>query len=347
MKTWILQFKKQFGNSPAEIQIEALRDWFAEHEWEPGTANRYKTVLSLIYRLGMEHKKVSSNPARLLKRLKESDGRVRFLNQHVPDEEARLRKVIAAKFPEHLPELDIAVNTGMRRSEQYCRISWACVDLERQDLFVPKSKNGRARHIPLNDAALAAFRKLHGRTRGQGPIFEHLKKGEKGKSLLGPRHWFEDAISEGGIKDFTWHDLRHTFASRLVMQGVPLRAVAELLGHRSIQMTMRYAHLAQDDMRTAVRKLDSFGLKQGPITKETSETRLDSLVAALEGVSGMKLPPPTARKAWLDSVVLALESIFSNTTDTREPTDTKTSTTPECEDDDTELSLVYTIGSGR
>ena len=106
MKTWILQFKKQFGNSPAEIQIEALRDWFAEHEWEPGTANRYKTVLSLIYRLGMEHKKVSSNPARLLKRLKESDGRVRFLNQHVPDEKARLRKVIAAKFPEHLPELD-------------------------------------------------------------------------------------------------------------------------------------------------------------------------------------------------------------------------------------------------
>lgn len=191
----------------------------------------------------MEHKKVSSNPARLLKRLKESDGRVRFLNQHVPDEEARLRKVIAAKFPEHLPELDIAVNTGMRRSEQYCRISWACVDLERQDLFVPKSKNGRARHIPLNDAALAAFRKLHGRTRGQGPIFEHLKKGEKGKSLLGPRHWFEDAISEAGIKDFTWHDLRHTFASRLVMQGVPLRAVAELLGHRSIQMTMEIRSL--------------------------------------------------------------------------------------------------------
>ena len=310
-------------------------------------------MLSLIYRLGMEHKKVSSNPARLLKRLKESDGRVRFLNQHVPDEEARLRKVIAAKFPEHLPELDIAVNTGMRRSEQYCRISWACVDLERQDLFVPKSKNGRARHIPLNDAALAAFRKLHGRTRGQGPIFQHLKKGEKGKSLLGPRHWFEDAISEAGIKDFTWHDLRHTFASRLVMQGVPLRAVAELLGHRSIQMTMEIRSLgprrhADSRKKTGARhRLDSFGLKQGPITKETSETRLDSLVAALEGVSGMKLPPPTAREAWLDLVVSTLESIFSDTTDTREPTDTKTSTTPEDEVEDVELSLVDTESSGR
>ena len=131
------------------------------------------------------------------------------------------------------------------------------------------------------------------------------------------------------------------------MQGVPLRAVAELLGHRSIQMTMRYAHLAQDDMRTAVRKLDSFGLKQGPITKETSETRLDSLVAALEGVSGMKLPPPSAREAWLDLVVSTLESIFSDTTDTREPTDTKTSTTPEDEVEDAELSLVDTESSGR
>jgi hypothetical protein len=88
----------------------------------------------------MEHKKVTCNPARLLKRLKESHGRVRFLNQHEPDEEERLRRVIAAKFPEHLPELDVAVNTGMKRSEQYCRISWVCLDLERQDLFVPKAR---------------------------------------------------------------------------------------------------------------------------------------------------------------------------------------------------------------
>jgi integrase len=201
----IEQFKKQFGSSPAEIPIESLREWIVGHKWENGTANRYKTVLSLIYRLGMENGKVGSNPARLLKRLKESDGRVRFLNQYSPDEEERLRKVTMARFAEHLPELDIALNTGMRRSEQYRRINWNCVDLQRQDLLVPKSKNGRPRHIPLNDAALGAFRELYRQTDGQDPIFASQRSKER---LLGPRHWFEDAIQEAGVKDFTWHDLR-------------------------------------------------------------------------------------------------------------------------------------------
>lgn len=116
---------KEFGDRPAEIPVEELRAWFSRQHWEPGTYNRYRTVLMLIYRLGIEHKKVDSNPARLLKRRKENDGRVRFLNQYFPAEEARLREVIAARFPSHMPELDIALNTGLRRSEQYSRIDGA------------------------------------------------------------------------------------------------------------------------------------------------------------------------------------------------------------------------------
>ena len=172
--------------------------------------------------------------------------------------------------------MDIALNTGMRRSEQYRRISWACVDLQREDLFVPKSKNGRARHIDLNNAAVAAFRKLYQRTRGEGPIFGHVKKGENGKPLLGPRHWFDDAIREAEIKDFTWRDLRHTFASRLVMRGVPLRVVADLMGHVTIQMTMRYAHLGEGNKRAAVRELDSFALENTTDTAEPTDTRTDT-----------------------------------------------------------------------
>src|SRR5207245_8359178 len=100
----------------------------------------YCTLLSQIHRLQIKHKKVNSNPARLLKPQKENDGRVRFLNQYAPDEEARLRELVAAKYASHMPELDIALNSGMRRSEQYLRSDWNCVDLLRRDLYIPKSK---------------------------------------------------------------------------------------------------------------------------------------------------------------------------------------------------------------
>ena len=73
-----------------------------------------------------------------------------------------------------------------------------------------------------------------------------------------PRHWFEDAIREAGLKNFTWYDLRHTFASRLVMAGVDLRTVAESMGHKRIQMAMRYGYLAPQHKLVAVEKLTSF-----------------------------------------------------------------------------------------
>jgi integrase len=244
-----------FGNFPAVIPIESLREWFDDQEWEAGTYNRARTVLSLIYRLGMENKKVDCNPAKLLKHKRENDGRVRFLNQFSPDEETRLREAVTVKYPDHMPELDIALNTGMRRSEQYLRIDWNCVDFFRRDLYIPQSKNGSSRHIPLNTHAVSAFQEMFARTKGKGPIFAAKRGGER---LLGPRHWFEEAVETAKLVGFTWHDLRHTFASRLVMAGVDLRTVAELLGHKKIQMTMRYAHLAPQHKMAAVEKLNSF-----------------------------------------------------------------------------------------
>lgn len=262
---------KEFGNRTAEIPIEDLREWFTSHHWSPGTWNRYKSVLSRIYRLGIENKKVTVNPARLLKRQKERDGRVRFLNQHDTKEELRLRKVISLRYSTKEPEFDIAVNTGMRRSEQYAYINWACVDFKRRDLFIPESKSGKSRHVPLNAVALAAFKELHRQTGGSNPIFAS-RNGRN--SLKGPRHWFDDAVSEAGVRDFTWHDLRHTFASRLVMTGTDLRTVAELMGHRTIQMTMRYAHLAPEHKQAAVDRLASFGKPRRNSTgTKTSTTR--------------------------------------------------------------------------
>ena len=85
----------------------------------------------------------------------------------------------------------------------------------------------------------------------EGPIFV----GRAGEPLLSARHWFEEAVKKAGIKDFTWHHLRHTFASRLIMAGVDITTVAALMGHKKIQMTMRYAHLAPAHKLGAVERL--------------------------------------------------------------------------------------------
>jgi site-specific recombinase XerD len=275
----IAMLRDAFGGRPAEIPIADLRQWFASHDWEPGTFNRVRTVLGSIYRIAIENKKAESNPARLIKHQKEPIGRVRYLNQHNPAEESRLRNVILAKWPQHLPELDIALNTGMRRSEQYSRIDWKCIDFLQRDLFVPESKNGHSRHIPLNDQALSAFQELFTRTRGEGPIFASERGGTR---LLGARHWFEDALKIAKITDFTWHSLRHSFASRLVMAGVDLRTVAELMGHKKIEMTMRYAHLAPAHKMNAIEKLSEFNRKSEGFAilnapaRERTDTRTDT-----------------------------------------------------------------------
>jgi integrase len=239
-----------------------------QSDWQDATYNRYKTTLSLIYRLGMENGKVQTNPAKLLKHKHEDNGRVRFLNQFSPskteleylracaDEESRLRAVILKNYPEHMPELEIALHTGMRPSEQYALV-WSRVDLLRKLITIAKSKNGKTRHIPINTVALCAFKTLQQRSLSPvGPVFVSIH----GEPLHGYKHWFDPAVKEAGIQDFTWYCLRHTFASRLVMSGSDLRTVAELMGHRTIQMTMRYAHLAPAHQLAAVERLSSFQL---------------------------------------------------------------------------------------
>jgi Phage integrase family len=89
--------------------------------------------------------------------------------------------------------------------------------------------------------------------RAGGPVFVNIH----GEPLRGYKHWFDPAVKEAGLKEFTWYCLRHTFASRLAMAGVDLRTLAELMGHETIQMTMRYAHLAPSHTLAAVERLVS------------------------------------------------------------------------------------------
>ena len=107
-----------------------------------------------------------------------------------------------------------------------------------------------------------------------------------GQQLKSPRDWFDDAVEDAGIEDFTWHCLRHTFASRLVMAGVDLRTEQELLGHRTITMTVRYAHLAPKHQLAAVERLCDTGAAQNePTDTRTSTSSSQQSVEAVARVN--------------------------------------------------------------
>lgn len=249
--------RDSFGAVPADsITPEELSRWLTEqkkkNDWRPATANRYKAFFSLCFRLGMQNGKCKTNPARLVKRLPEDNERTRFLSD---EEEERIREVIERDCPEHLPELDIALHCGMRQGEQY-KLLWSDVDLDGPRAKLRKTKNKSTRYAPLNEVARKALLQL---TEGIEEDQECLFMGERGAPLKKPRYWWDKVIREAGIEDFHWHDLRHTFASRLVMAGVDLRTVAQLLGHKTLQMVMRYSHLSQSHELGAVERLCNTG----------------------------------------------------------------------------------------
>jgi site-specific recombinase XerD len=158
-------------------------------------------------------------------------------------------------------------------------LTWENVNLDRRVLTIPRSKNGETRYVPINVTSLAALSELRKRGSGAGAVIRNLQ----GMPLTDPRHWFEAAIRMAKIRGFSWHCLRHTFASRLVMAGIDLRTVQELLGHKNIAMTVRYSHLAPAHTLAAVERLASISPAQ-PSGTRTSTAINSSTSASIGGL---------------------------------------------------------------
>jgi site-specific recombinase XerD len=267
MEKLLARFRDRVADSITPQELEHhLAQTVEEHDWAPATVNRYRALISLVYRLGIESGKVNHNPARLVKHRQENNARVRWLSS---EEETRLRACIEATCRQHLPELELALHTGMRLGEMY-GLTWENVNLSRRVLTIPRSKNGEVRHVPLNSRAIVALEELRMRSDATGPVVRNLE----GEPLAGPRYWFEPAISKAKIRKFSWHCLRHTFASRLVMAGVDLRTVQELMGHKNISMTVRYSHLTPQHTLAAVGKLAG-DVPEVPAGTRTSTEAID------------------------------------------------------------------------
>ena len=246
VKSRVKQILPDFGEREAsKILPSDIDNWIAKHTKTPATANRYKSVFSLIFREALRNGKVPSNPARLVPQRHEQNGRRRYL---LEDEERRLRKAILEKFPKHLPEPIIAIGTGQRKEEQYS-LDWSQVDFNRREVHLLKTKNWDARDIPMNREVFDAFQGLKGdRKHPTGKVFD----------IKDPKDWFASAKRTAGITDFRWHDCRHTFCSRLTMAGVGLKTVQILAGHKTIAMTARYAHLAPSSLQAAVETINNW-----------------------------------------------------------------------------------------
>jgi len=215
------------------------------------TLNREVSLLKRLLNVAIEWGYLYENPARQLKPLREDNRRLRYLNK------AEIDLLVASACRHLKPIILVAVNTGMRKGEIF-NLQWSHVDLKSRLIEVIKSKNGEKRGIPINKTLLEV---LHGLPRRIDSPYV-FPPGKKGKKLTDVKKSFWTAMREAEIEDFCFHDLRHTFASHLVMAGVPLLTVAELLGHKDIEMTKRYSHLSPYHKAKAVGVLDSLGAEE-------------------------------------------------------------------------------------
>jgi integrase len=163
--------------------------------------------------------------------------------------------LLACCSPSLTPIVLTALHTGFRTSE-LLSLTWADVDFRRRAITVRAgyAKNGESRSVPMNNRLRTALKLARISRAEDGPVFCT----PQGAPYRNFRTAFERAVHKAGIVDFTFHDLRHTFASRLVMAGVDLPTVQALLGHKTIAMTLRYTHLSSDHKQRAVGKLEQF-----------------------------------------------------------------------------------------
>ncbi len=175
----------------------------------------------------------------------------------------------------------VAIHTGLRQSEQF-NLLWENVEFATGFITVPRSKHGELRRVRMNDTVL--LRALPSRLKSP-----YVFPSATGETPIDARNFmnriFNPALKRAKIAGLTWHSLRHTFASRLVMAGVDLRTVQELMGHKAIEMTLRYSHLSPGHQLEAVQRLN---LKRGGTTTDTAAEA--PKVAATAGAEVIDLP---------------------------------------------------------
>ena len=279
-------FAEFMDKRPAELSILDLEKWQRRRRDEKGvkfaTLNRETTTLKAALNWAVKRGLITDNPLNGLRRLSEVDSmsKTRYLSS---EERGRLLVALNAREKEmcearertlthsnrrYLNSLDrlafadylkpmvlVALNTGIRRNALFS-LEWGDIDFQAGTILLRAEAAKSKKHliIPMNATTretLAAWKKQSGKD--SGLVFVNPLTGKK---FTNCNSAWESLLKAAQIENFRWHDMRHDFASRLVMNGVDLNTVRELLGHSDMKMTMRYAHLAPETKRMAVDTLD-------------------------------------------------------------------------------------------
>ena len=302
-RAYIENFKAHFGEdtrlgniryADLETYRNQLRSKLTRHGTlrSEASVNREMSCLHHLFTKAVEWEMVEQNPFGRGKSLllKENNERVRFLSE---DEIGRLLAEV-----NHIPHLRrivvCALNSGMRKGE-ILSLRWP--QIRNGFIYLTMTKTKNARQIPINDTLAALFDEIK---REQRPASEHVftyrqnehraKEGSANRNRLelvrigsqvkDVKTAFKAACKRAGIEDFTFHDLRHTFASHVLMRGASIKDVQELLGHKTMKMTLRYAHLTQEHKKKAVNLLNGLTALSGATCHKTVTPRKTGLAVS-------------------------------------------------------------------
>jgi len=224
------------------------------------TVNRELACLKHIFKKANEWGKTDQNPPGKVRRLKTVSPRIKYL------ETEEIKALYNAAVSYLKPIILTAVNTGVRK-RQLLNLKWTDLDFRNRLIYLSDTKGANERKIPMNQTVYLTLLKVP-----KNPNSPYVFCHQNGKPYKDLRASLNKAAKEAGIERPRFHDLRHTFASHLVMAGVDLKTVQELLGHKTIEMTLRYSHLSPDHKRAAMevlgRRMDTIWTPTGRMRKK-------------------------------------------------------------------------------
>ncbi|MCB9748200.1 MAG: site-specific integrase, partial [Candidatus Omnitrophica bacterium] len=251
-KSWVTdsyhlnRLKEYFnGKYLYSITIKEIEQYKLERSKQvsPATVNRELATLKTLFSKAVIWEKIFNNPAKNVKFIREPAGRLRFLEQE------EIIKLLGNCSERLFPIVVLAVNTGMRRGE-ILNLKWSDVNYKHNIITLHDTKNGEKREVYINEQVKSALIRVE-----KNPESPYIFCNYNGKPFYDIRKSFFTALKKSGIKDFHFHDLRHTFASQLAMSGTDINTIRELMGHKDIRMTLRYSHLSPSHKKLAVDKL--------------------------------------------------------------------------------------------
>ena len=259
-RLWLREFPGSKIREVTPRSIEKVRQRLLDRGLAPSSTNRALAFLRHVLNLAVRDGLLAVSPMAQVKFLKESPGRLRFLS---PEEETKLLEAIG---PTYAPWVRLAILTGMRQAEQF-GLRWEHVDLDQGIITLPTTKAGGVQYVHLNGEAKATLQAMDS---WQWSLW--VFPSENPRAHLDPRNFYKrvwmPAVRKAGIEWATWHDLRHTYASRLAMAGTTDYDIASLLRHSTTALVRRYAHLSPSHLKGVVEKVAAFG--------QTSPSRLES-----------------------------------------------------------------------